>query len=480
MPPRCLTVVSKFTQPLDKLPPRLAITPIAPAGQTLHAFNITIRPPGSKSLTNRALLLAALARGTSIIRKPLTQADDARCMMAAITALGASVESIEPSSGSSPEPDLRIVGVNGTWKQGADLHLGNAGTATRFLAAAALLSPFPIGIDGDQRMRERPISELVQALRQSGGEVEYVEGGKPGCPPIRIKSPQERIKSIRLDIPPTQSSQFISALLLLGPFLSGGVTLRLLGHITSPSYIEMTLSLLEQLGAHLRTSEDLRVLRVGPMNPVDPHLPAFEYSTEADASGATYFWAAAALVPGARCAIDGVPIASTQGDAGFAKLLEQVGSEVLTGGDRFTVRGNDDDIASLRIDMARMPDAVMTLAAVASFAKTPSIIRGVRTLRVKETDRIAALTKELAKVGVFVESPIDGDMAVMKITPPPQGIDCSRNVPVVEFDTYNDHRMAMALSLIGLRRPNVWINDPACVAKTYPTFWMDWAKLYQA
>ena len=262
--------------------------------------------------------------------------------------------------------------------------------------------------------------------------------------------------------------------------VAAGVTLRLLGHITSPSYIEMTLSLLEQLGAHLRTSEDLRVLRVGPMNPVDPHLPAFEYSTEADASGATYFWAAAALVPGARCAIDGVPIASTQGDAGFAKLLEQVGSEVLTGGDRFTVRGNDDDIASLRIDMARMPDAVVTLAAVASFAKTPSIIRGVRTLRVKETDRIAALTKELAKVGVFVESPLDGDTDVMKITPPPQGIDCSRNVPAVEFDTYNDHRMAMALSLIGLRRPNVWINDPACVAKTYPTFWMDWAKLYQA
>ena len=127
-----------------------------------------------------------------------------------------------------------------------------------------------------------------------------------------------------------------------------------------------------------------------------------------------------------------------------------------------------------------MPDAVMTLAAIASFAKRPSIIRGIRTLRVKETDRVAALTNELAKIGVVIESPVDGDMDVMKLTPPAAGIDCSRAAAPVEFETYDDHRMAMALALIGLRRPNVWINNPACVAKTYPTFWSDWAKLYQA
>lgn len=473
-------MLSLLDQPLDRFPLRLAITPIAPAGQTLHPFNISIRPPGSKSLTNRALLLASLARGTSFIRKPLIQAQDAQRMITAVTALGASIETIEPASGTSLEPDLRITGVNGAWKQGAMLNLGNAGTATRFLAAASLLSQFPIVIDGDQRMRERPIAELVQALRQAGGDVEYLAGGKPGCPPIQVRSHGEPIRSIRLDIPQTQSSQFISALLLLGPFLQGGVTLRLTGHITSPSYIEMTLNLLEQLGAHLRTSEDMRVLRVGPVNSVDPHLPAFEYATEADASGATYFWAAAALVPGARCAIDGVPIRSSQGDAGFAKLLEQCGSEVLVGGDRYTVRGNDDDIAALHVDMARMPDAVMTLAAVASFARRPSIIRGIRTLRVKETDRVAALTSELAKIGVVIESPVDGDLDVMRLTPPANGVDCSRSAAPVEFETYDDHRMAMAMALIGLRRPNVWINNPACVAKTYPTFWSDWAKLYQA
>ena len=472
-------MISLLTQPLHALPSSLAITPIAPAGRTIHPFNISIRPPGSKSLTNRALLLAALARGQSTLRRPLTQADDAHRMLDAVTRLGTVIETIEPAS-NTQEPDLRISGVNGVWRQGADLNLGNAGTATRFLAAASLLSPHPVRIDGDPRMRERPISELVNALRATGGIVEYLPGGSPGCPPIRVQSPDSGLRSVRLDIPPTQSSQFISALLMLGPFIPGGVTIKLLGHVTSPSYIEMTLSLLERLGAAVRTSEDMRVLRVGPLTPADPHLPGFDYPVEADASGATYFWGAAALVPDARCSIDGVPLQSMQGDAQFARLLESVGAEVMTGGDRFTVRGSRDDIPAISADMERMPDAVMTLACVAAFARSSSIVRGIRTLRVKETDRVAALAAELAKIGVHIESPLNGDPDSMRIIPPAAGVDCSRDAPRIDFDTYNDHRMAMSLALIGLRRPNIWINDPKCVAKTYPTFWSDWARLYQS
>jgi 3-phosphoshikimate 1-carboxyvinyltransferase len=169
-----------------------------------------------------------------------------------------------------------------------------------------------------------------------------------------------------------------------------------------------------------------------------------------------------------------------QGDAQFARLLESVGAEVMTGGDRFTVRGSHEDIPAVAADMERMPDAVMTLACIAAFARSSSVIRGVRTLRVKETDRVAALATELAKIGVRIESPLNGDADALRIIPPADGVDCRRDAARVNFDTYNDHRMAMSLSLIGLRRPNVWINNPACVAKTYPTFWNDWARLYQA
>lgn len=444
---------------------------------TLHrpdplSRQVAIRPPGSKSLTNRALLLAALAQGRSTLHGALTDADDAQRMLKALAELGVKIDASQQSQGV-----LTILGTGGRFRsaKGVTLDLGNAGTATRFLTAAAMLADAPITIDGDSRMRERPIGELVTALRQCGATVESL--GTPSCPPIRI-SPPNGLRSIRLDIPTTQSSQFVSALLMLGPFLPGGVTIRLTGAITSPSYIDMTIAMLEQLGAGVRLSDDGHVIRITP--PEDrTSLQAFELAIEPDASGATYFWAAAALVPGLSCTLSGITERSTQGDSRFAQICGNLGAAYHADASGLTVRGVSGPMTPVRTDMERMPDAVMTLAALTAFANGQTFLRGVRTLRVKETDRVAALRNELGKIGVRVESPVAGDDDAMLIKPPVGGIDCSPTAPPVAFDTYRDHRMAMSMALIGLRRPHVTINDPACVVKTYATFWDDFARLYQ-
>lgn len=443
--------------------------PVAPAPP---GFGIEVTPPGSKSLTNRALLLAALARGRSTLRGALTEADDARRMMAALRRLGAGVEA---SMG-----QVRVEGVGGRWRVGAEgvaLDLGNAGTATRFLAAAALLSPGPVVIDGNARMRQRPIDELVESLERLGASVEYL--GSAGNPPVRIVAPTDPARSpADAHFEATRSSQFISALLLVAPWLPRGLTVRLLGGVTSASYIDMTVRLLDRLGASVRTSADMRVIRVGPARGRAPGdgLAPFEHDIEPDASGATYFWAAAAMSPGSTCRVRGLDARSIQGDARFPRLLGEAGAQVREGDGWIEVRGAG--LAPIVADMADMPDATMTMAAVAALAEGSSVLRGVRTLRVKETDRIEALRTELGRIGVGVECPLDGDEGAMRITPPAGGIDRSGAAPAVVFDTYDDHRMAMSLALIGLVRPNVFIRDPGCVAKTYPGFWADLAGVY--
>ncbi len=459
------TSIEALRQPVADLPDPLPI-PTVRTGPGVAPARATVRPPGSKSLTNRALLLAGLAEGTSTLHHPLLGADDAERMLAALTALGA-----EPQV----EGDLvRVKGVGGKWKvgpEGVTVNLNNAGTATRFLCAAALVAPGPVTIDGNARMRQRPIAELTELLSSLGAKVEHLID--PGCPPVRITPPKGGVRpSDALEIGETQSSQFISALILTAPFLPEGLTLRLVGDITSSSYVRMTVSLLERLGANIRTAEDLRVIRVLP------GLTAFDYPVEPDASGATYFWAAGALLPGAEVGVKGLTESSFQGDAGFPELLARMGAEVTESDDTVRCRGPQ-TLRPVLADMADMPDATMTLAACCAFATGASILRGVRTLRVKETDRIAALRIELAKLGVTVEENVQGDPDVMTITPPDAGIDCSDDCPPVHFDTYDDHRMAMALALIALRRPNCYINDPKCVAKTYPTYFADLAKLYE-
>ncbi|MEM7621966.1 MAG: 3-phosphoshikimate 1-carboxyvinyltransferase [Planctomycetota bacterium] len=451
--------------PLGELPDPLPVPAYArSAGRA--AIDVTVRPPGSKSLTNRAMLLAGLADGESVLRGALVDADDALRMREALTALGATV-TVEPGEGSKP-PAVRIRGVGGRWPVGpggAEVFLNNAGTATRFLAAGALLADGPVTIDGNERMRQRPIGELIKALRDLGARVD--ENGDPGCPPITIHPPPpSRLRGAEVAFGVTQSSQFISAVLLAGTCFEDGVTVHLGDHITSQSYVQMTVDLLQAAGVTVKTATGLRVVRVLP------GLKGFEADIEPDASGATYFWAAAAMVPGAVCRVTGLSEGSLQGDAQFPRMLERLGAPVDARENSIAVTGP----ATLRpvmADMSDMPDAAVTLAVVAAFAEGTSVLRGVSTLRVKETDRIEALRNELAKIGAVVETDVNDDPGTMTVSRAH-----ADQAGDVHFDTYDDHRMAMATALVALRRGGVHINDPGCVAKTYSSYFQTLAKLY--
>lgn len=431
-----------------------------------RVFFAKVKPPGSKSLTNRALLLAALAHGRSTIRGALVDADDASRMIEAVRVLGARVEQRGGDT-------LNVEGVGGRWPNaGVTLDLENAGTATRFLAAAAILAPGPVTITGNERMRQRPIGELSRLLERLGAHVETL--GSSGCPPVRLTPPEALAHAPILDVPTTTSSQFISALLLIGPWLPGGLTLRLTGEVTSASYVSMTLSLLDRLGAGIRMSEDLRVIRVTGSGGVRP----FDLEVEPDASGATPFWAAAALIEGAKSVVLGLDADSLQGDAAVPEILLRMGAGVerrsAEGASSGWIACTGGTLSPINADLSSMPDAAMSLAVVCAFAPGRSVLRGLRTLRVKETDRIEALRVELAKIGVRVEADAQGSIAIV---PPPGGVDVSPGAEEVVFETYRDHRMAMSLALVGLRRPNVLIRDPGCVAKTYPAFWEDFARV---
>lgn len=474
-------------QPLERLPSVLAV-PVARVRRSGAVFDV--RPPGSKSLTNRALLLGALASGESTISNALIDGDDTRRMIEALRVLGAEIRSDprEPTVvrvwGLAGKPRSGTGGGGGGGDGGARLNLGNAGTATRFLTAAAALADGPVTLDGNERMRQRPIGELGEALAQLGCGVEYLEA--PGSPPLRITpAPRAHAPDRTVQLGETASSQFVSALLMAGVFMPGGLTVKVTGEVTSPSYIRMTMWLLARLGAVVQSSDDLRVVRVRGVGKDVCGLASFKYEVEPDASGATYFLGAAALLPGVTCRVLGLSHTSVQGDAKFASLLARMGAVTQhetsgNGGprsDAFIGVTGAGAIEPILADMSDMPDAAMTLAAVACFANGTSILRGLRTLRVKETDRIEAMRKELTKLGVRIENPVSGDDGAMTITPPEGGIDCSANAPRVEFDTYDDHRMAMSLSLIALRRPNTLIRNPRCVEKTYPAYWRDLADL---
>ena len=427
------------------LPDQLEIQPIEP-------FDVRLRVPGSKSLTNRALLLAALADGQSTLRDPLL-ADDTRHMLKAVADLGFAVDH---------DTDNRLVKVAG---QGgtipaveAQLHLGNAGTATRFLTAACCLkSSKPEAaayvIDGIPRMRERPIGELVDALRELGAKIEYT--GNVGFPPLHIHG--TGLRGGELTMEPTLSSQYISALLQIGPVCQDGLTLRFNGPVTSQPYVEMTVRLMQRFGANVRVDDDFTSITVGPGG-----YKGIDYPIEPDASNASYFQAAAAVVPGSKCVIEGLGTASIQGDVGFARVLEQMGATVEMTHDTIAVQGPaDGKLHGVDVDLNRMPDMAQTLAVVAIFADGPTTIRDVGNLRVKETDRMAAIQNELTKLGATVL--IHGDD--LCIMPPKNGV-----VQPAAIDTYDDHRMAMSFSVVGLRVPGVVINDPSCVNKTFPDY----------
>lgn len=448
-----------YTLPLDKLPDPLPIVPLE------KPFDVTITPPGSKSITNRAYVLAALAKGESRIIRPL-RAEDTDALLNALCSLGAEAR--------WEGDDVFLKGVDGRFPRGGSVNLGDGGTPTRFMIASACLATEPVIVDGSPRMRERPIAEGVEMLRQLGAKIEYVE--EEGRLPVRVL-PSEAFRGGELRVGKMASSQFISAVMLVAPWLEKGVDIRFDDMPTSRSYISLTLSVLvswddEALG-QIDDIDDDRV-RVGPF-----HVHSAPYVVQPDASGAAYFLVAAAFAD-SRVTIQGLPRSSMQPDNRIVCALDPQAwyddfrAETLH--QHVTWPIGRSKLKPIHEDARLFPDGAMALAVAAVHAPGLSRLTGLHTLRVKETDRIAALATELRKIGCVVETTDDS----ITITPPMlagRGQDAGATESIV-IETYNDHRMAMSFAILGLVRPGLAIRNPKCVAKSYPTFWKDFAKLY--
>jgi 3-phosphoshikimate 1-carboxyvinyltransferase len=413
----------------------------------------TIRVPGSKSITNRALVLAALSdpRRGSKLRGAL-QSEDTLVMVEALGALGFRVRADWPAGILSVE---RGASVNPIPAREADLFVANSGTSMRFLTALVSLGQGRYRIDGVFRMRERPIEDLLSALRQLG--VNAFSERNNGCPPVLIEA--RGLQGGRVRIKGDVSSQFLSGLLMAAPLARAEVVIEVDGRLVSAPYVGMTVAMMAEFGVTVEV-ESAGCFRV----PLVPCYQAQTYVIEPDASAASYFLGAAAITRG-EVTIPGLDACVLQGDVGFAGLLEAMGCQAISEDRGLMLRGGP--LRGIDADMNAISDTVMTLAAVACFAEGPTTIRNVAHIRHKETDRLAALATELRKVGAEVEEFADG----LKITPRP--------LHGAVIETYNDHRMAMSMALIGLRVPGIVIQNPGCVAKTYPAFFQDLEKLRQ-
>ena len=417
----------------------------------------TVRLPGSKSISNRVLLLAAVAEGTTVIRD-LLDSDDTRVMLAALQALGVVVQATEPQT-------CTVTGCGGRLPvHEADLFLGNAGTAFRPLTALLALSGGHFRLAGVPRMHERPIGDLVEALNGLGCDLRYTVNA--GFPPLEIFPGAPRLAApirVRGDV----SSQFLTALLLALPLLGQAADIEVVGELISKPYIEITLNLLQRFG--------VRVERTGWQH---FHLPAGSryrspggLCVEGDASSASYFLAAGAI-GGGPVRVEGVGRDSIQGDIRFTEALQAMGARITMGEHWIEARAPESGrLRAFDADFNHIPDAAMTLAVLALFADGPCTLRNIASWRVKETDRIAAMATELRKLGATVEEGPD----CLRVTPPhPLPL-----TPHAEIDTYEDHRMAMCFSLASLAGIPLRINDPGCVAKTFPEYFETFAQVVQ-
>lgn len=406
-----------------------------------------IRPPGSKSITNRALLCAALAEGVSTLRG-LLDSDDTHLMLSALQQLGVQVSVdwvgsnavIEGCRGRFPNSDI-------------ELFVGNSGTTMRFIAAALAASGGRYRLIGTARMHERPIDELVVALRGLGVDVTCETEGR--FPPLTISS--TRFKGGHVSIAAAKSSQFISGLLMAAPLSSVPLEIETTGPVVSQPYITMTRDVMRSFGVDVAVSHDKKRYSVLPQ-----HYRGVSYEIEPDASAASYFLAVAAIC-GGTVVIDGLASDSIQGDVGFAQLLSKMGCRVESGVQSMSVTGPA--LRGIDCDMRDISDTVQTMAAVSLFVQGPTTIRGIDHIRGKETDRIGNLAIELRKLGASVIESAGG----MTIEP--------RQLRGTEINTHDDHRMAMSLALVGLRQPGVVILDPGCVSKTYPGYFEDLEKV---
>jgi 3-phosphoshikimate 1-carboxyvinyltransferase len=412
----------------------------------------TVKLPGSKSISNRTLLLAALANGVTEIRDLLVSDDTAR-MLEALEKLGVKLEKLS-------ETDWRVHGCGGDFpNKNADLFLGNAGTAFRPLTAALALSGGHYTLSGVPRMHERPIGDLVDALRQADANIEYLDN--QGFPPLKI-SPAKIDALQPIKIRGDVSSQFLTALLMALPLTGKAATIQVIGELISKPYIEITLNLMKQFG--------VEVIRDGwqqftvPAN-VQYQSPQTVF-VEGDASSASYFLAAGAIA--GRISIFGISKDSIQGDIQFAEEIKKMGAIIEYYDDHVYVeRAESGNLKAIDLDCNHIPDSAMTLAIMALFAEGTTTLRNIASWRVKETDRIAAMATELRKVGAVVEEGAD----YIKITPP------EKLTPNAVIDTYDDHRIAMCFSLVSLGGVPITINDPKCVAKTFPNYFEEFAKI---
>ena len=409
----------------------------------------TVRVPGSKSYTQRAMVIAALAEGESVLHDPLLS-EDTLNLAKALRCLGAELR----TEGSR----MTIRGTGGRIATpGQPVDLGSNGTGMRLLAGMAALGAGPIVLTGRQRLCERPMKPLLDALAAQGVGIE-TEGGS-GHAPVTIRG--GRLAGGRIVLRDIESSQFVSALLIAAPFAVADTAIVLEGRIPSLPYIALTAETMQAFGAAIAHDGQGRYLIRGGLG-----YRGREWRIEGDCSSASYFFLAAALLKG-RIRVENIEPTSRQGDSGFLEILERLGCTVVRGGHFVEVRGGALPVGEMDFDLAGMPDIVPTLAALCALRPGQSLIRNVGHLRLKECDRLAALVNELAKIGIAAEA-AGADLAIMGGTP--HG---------ARIATYDDHRIAMSFAILGLAVPGIEIEDPKCVGKSFPGFWTALEELHR-
>lgn len=412
----------------------------------LHVDPLTAPPdatvvvPGSKSITNRALVCAALATGTSKL-SGLLIAEDTLAMVDCLRSLGASIEV------DADNKTATVTGTGGALEASDTLWVRQSGTTARFVLPLAAIAGAGATVDGDDQIRNRPQADLVDALETMGARIESLD--QPGQLPLRISG--GTLQNAPVVVPGDVSSQFVSALLLAGPALPGGVTIELVGAVVSMPYIAMTVAVMRSFGADIRET-DGRLFEVAPVA-----YEATAYDVEPDASTASYFFAAGAISPGGRVTVPGLDQHSLQGDTAFVDVLADMGASVTHDERGITVQGPA-SLIGVDVDMADFSDTAPTLGAIAALATTPTTATGIGFIRAKESDRIAAVVDGLAGLGVAASNDADG----FTVQPGP--------VSAGLVDSHDDHRNAMAFSVLGLVAPGIAVTDPQCVAKTFPEF----------
>jgi 3-phosphoshikimate 1-carboxyvinyltransferase len=419
--------------------------------RTVKTINAVVKVPGSKSLTQRALIAAALAAGDSTLVGPLAS-EDTGYTIGALRAMGIGIDDGDPER-------WLVRGTGGEIATpAAKIFLGNNGTATRFLTSVAALGAGRIHITGDPRMAQRPIAPLLEALQ--GWGVQLVSDAGNGCPPLTIDA--AGIAGGKTVLPEGKSSQYLSSLLLVAPYARKPAELEVLGEVLSRPYVEMTLAVMADFGIRVEAAPSLSFFRI----PRGRYL-GHEYKIEGDASGASYFWAAAAIT-GGSVTVANVPVPSLQGDANLVPLLARMGCHVHKAGDGITVKGPE-RLEGIEVDMGDMPDVAPTLAIVAAFAEGTTVINNVAHLRIKECDRVSAMITELRKMGADVEE--EPDRMII------HGRSGGSNLHGATIETYHDHRIAMCFAVAGLRVEGVEITGEECVGKSFPDFWERFALL---